>query len=356
MVDVGDSSLTDSSGSNLDGSNGEAADAAGEPAPTDAPVDAGDVEDAEAGVVLPWCADASAGAPWWPDASGNCKYYVDLSCAQYVPVGNCLLSGPDCLKVCTLNTPLFDCEYAQPACTLTGHFVAEAGQPVAVQCDLCPSAGRRPEGLARLGKRPGTGGAVGEYFARAAYLEAASVHAFDRLERELRAHRAPESLARAARRSATDEVRHAEAMCRLAARHGSRSKSPRVGRSRVRSLERVARENVIEGCVRETYGALVATWQAARATDAAVRRCFSRIARDETRHAALAWAVAEWARERLGTIARARLARARRRALRRLRGEISADPPRELMALLGLPSARQARVLLAYVERVTSPE
>lgn len=345
MLDAGEASRMDSSGANpdasteatTDGEIGDAADAS-----------AGD-DDAETGTALPWCADASAGTPWWPDASGNCKYFVDLSCPQYVPLG-CLLDGTDCLKVCTLNNPLFDCEYAQPACTVSGRFIAEAGQPVSVQCDLCPGAGRRPEGLGRLRKRSATGSAVGEYLARAAYLEEASVHAFDRLERELRAHRAPESLERTANRSAKDEVRHADAMRRLAALHGGRPESPPVGRSTIRSLERVARENVVEGCVRETYGALLATWQAVHATDAGIRRCFSRIATDETRHAALAWAVAEWAHERLGPSAHARLARARRRAVRHLRGEIDRAPPRGVAAPLGLPSARQARVLLACLE------
>lgn len=324
----------------------EGVDAAAEDGPSDASLD---VAEAEASGPSPWCADASAGAPWWPDASGNCKYFVDLSCAMYVPVGGCLLSATDCLKVCTLNTPLFDCEYAQPACTIAGRFVAEAGQPLQVQCDLCPGAGRRPEGLRRVRDRDAGGSAVGEYFARAAHLEAASVHAFDRLERELRAHGAPATLANAARRSSRDEIRHAGAMRRLALRHGATPPSPRVAPWKSRSLERMAHENVIEGCVRETYGALVATWQATQAADADARRSFARIAADETRHAALAWAVAEWAESRLDARARARMVRARRLALRRLQREIAGDPPRELAGLLGLPSARQARVLLGTI-------
>ena len=347
MPDAGEASRMDGPGSNPDATTDvETGDATGDQTSTDAPSE----DDAEAGTDLPWCADASAGTPWWPDAGGNCKYFVDLSCPRYVPLGGCLLSATDCLTVCTLNTPLFDCEYAQPACTVSGRFVAEAGQPVAVQCDLCAGAGRRPEGLPRLRKRAAARATVGEYLARAAYLEEASVHAFDQLERELRAHRAPASLGRTARRSAKDEIRHADAMRRLAALHGGRPESPRAGRSSVRSLERIARENVVEGCVRETYGALLATWQATHATDAGIRRCFSRIAADETRHAALAWAVAGWAHERLCPDARARVACARRRAVRRLRDELDRAPPRELAARLGLPSARQARVLLACLE------
>src|SRR5262249_47652677 len=45
----------------------------------------------------------------------------------------------------------------------------------------------------------------------------------------------------------------------------------------------------------ETEGALVAEAQLEGATDAAVRRALARIAADEARHAALAWAFVAWA-------------------------------------------------------------
>ena len=71
-----------------------------------------------------------------------------------------------------------------------------------LDCNAGPGPGRRPEGLA---PSTATGAcAVGRYFADAAHLEAASVHAFRRLARELTAHGAPSSLvADAKRRCAT---------------------------------------------------------------------------------------------------------------------------------------------------------
>ena len=53
----------------------------------------------------------------------------------------------------------------------------------------------------------------------------------------------------------------------------------------MRELEAIAIENAVEGCVRESFGALLATWQAKTAGDARVRAAMKRIARDETRHA-----------------------------------------------------------------------
>ena len=324
-----------------DAPGGDAQDASPSPdATADSPDEASDASSF-------WCSDASTGAPWWPDASGNCKYFVDLSCPAYVPAGGCLIGGNDCLTVCSLNTPLFDCEYAPNTCNVAGHFLAEAGQPVTIQCDVCPGAGRRPAGLRRRIPPKRVRSIVGEYFAQAAYLEAASVHAFDRLARELRAHRAPRCLVAAAERAAEEEVRHAEIMGAFATRHGAATSKPRIPRCPIRPLERVARENAVEGCVRETYGALLATWQAAHAADPAFRRAVRRIAADETRHAALSWAVAEWAEGRLHPGGRALVARARTHALRRLGTELAKDPDRTLGREAGLPSARQSRALLA---------
>jgi hypothetical protein len=104
----------------------------------------------------------------------------------------------------------------------------------------------------------------------------------------------------------------------------------------------VALENAAEGCVRETFGALVAAWQAAHARDAGVRATMQQVAREETRHAALAWEVAQWAERRLPRGERERVADARTRALLRLKAEAAVEPPRELVDTLGLPTASQA--------------
>jgi hypothetical protein len=178
-----------------------------------------------------------------------------------------------------------------------------------------------------------------------AHLEAASVHAFERLSRELRAHGAPSSLVRAARESARDEVRHARLAGKLAARFGGSPRGASVRGNGVRSLGRVAKENAVEGCVRETYGALVAAWQATHARDARVRRWMRTIARDELRHAALAWAIAAWANERLDRGSRTRVARARAQALEQLRGQVEQEASSAVCDVAGLPSAREARAL-----------
>jgi hypothetical protein len=165
----------------------------------------------------------------------------------------------------------------------------------------------------------------GERLAAMTYLEAVSVHAFERLERELDAHRAPPDLLRAARRARRDEVRHTAMTTRLARRHGASFRLPEApGPARTRTLFEVALENAVEGCIRETYGAVQGLVEAETSRDATMRRAMKSIAADECRHAELAWAVHAWAMPRLTEDER----RAVERAMKDAVAEIAARDPR----------------------------
>jgi hypothetical protein len=112
-----------------------------------------------------------------------------------------------------------------------------------------------------------------------------------------------------------------------------------------RSLEAIALENVAEGCVRELYGALVATFQASTARDLQVKSAMARIAREETRHAALSLSLQRWLSQRLDPAALARVAAARRIAAHRLRREIEGQPELAHAEQAGLPTVLQAQRL-----------
>jgi hypothetical protein len=301
------------------------------------------------------CSDAVS-APYYLDGSpdGYCYYFVDFSCPVYVPVegASCHLSAEECTSACTLDAALFTC-LAWNHCSFTGDWMPGGGPPYTVACGMCPTTGRRPEGL-RAPRRARRGTTVlGDFFARTSYLEAASVHAFERLALDLDARGAPDGLVRFARRSARDEVRHAGITARLARRFGAEARPLRGLATRSITLEGLARQNAVEGCVRETFGALVALWQSVHSHDEAVRRSMARIAADETRHAALAWAIAEWAEPRLDDAARARVARWRRRAIRGLEREMTRPVPGELLRVAGLPPAGPARAMIRSLrERV----
>lgn len=282
------------------------------------------------------------------DGGDPCAIFVGFACG--LPTGvtardGCFLSVNDCVSICSGLTG--SC-HADPGSCPDGSPL-ETG-PVTIDCVVCPaSGGRRTEGLT-IATSESCPNALGAYFSGVSQLEAASVVAFRRLERELVHLAAPRSLVRSAARARRDEIRHARVTRRLAQRFGGHPRSPRVTKVPPRSLEAVAFENAVEGCVRETFAALVALWQATHAADESIAREMTCIAEDETRHAALAWAIHGWLVERLSLANRDRLNAGAARAITALENEI-AEPAPDLVKLAGLPNAPRQRVMLRELRR-----
>jgi hypothetical protein len=215
-----------------------------------------------------------------------------------------------------------------------------------VECTLQMPCGRKTAGQPTA---PVIHSDVGSWLAAAAFIEAGSIDAFERLADELRRHGAPRSLIREARRSARDEVRHARIIERLTRKHGSKPIAPqRASLPRSRTLVEVALENAREGCVRETFGALIALHQARYAHDREMRAAMRTVARDETRHAALAWSIDRWIEKRVSPGVRRRIERARRAEIEKLAAELR-DPPAAHRRALGVPGARRARSMLVIL-------
>ncbi|MEO7111220.1 MAG: ferritin-like domain-containing protein [Polyangiaceae bacterium] len=296
------------------------------------------------------------------DAPSNCNHFFAQPCGipdgvqgvlPAVNSGVCQFNTNDCTLLCGAPNYL-TCLAVGPACEPDGNVLDltrdSAAGPLIVECGSCVGiAGRRPGGLDEfVGAH--SPNAVGAYFATCAYLEAASVHAFRILRRELVALGAPADLLEAATRAEADEVKHTCMTRKLARAHGGTPQRVRVKKNPNRSLEEIALENAVEGCVRETFGALLAMWQAEHATDAAIADAMKVIAVDETRHAAFSWAVAGWADEHLDEAARARVAAARDRAFAELEKEIAAEIHPDLIDRAGMPSARDQKRLLAEMK------
>jgi len=234
---------------------------------------------------------------------------------------------------------------AAPQCTTQ---TTANGQGVIVTCGSCCIGGRAPRGFAPVRAQARSKRAA--RLADMAQLEAASVPAFRELHADLARLRAPRRILTAVRAAARDEVRHARAVGRAAERFGASVPRAQVAPTAPRTIEQLAIENAEEGCVRETFGAAIAAVQAERATDGALRCIMRVIAREELRHAALAWDIARWLDAKLDGAGRARVRAAREAALKRLRTELSSlgggDP------VLGLPDARSSGALL---ERIWEP-
>lgn len=201
-------------------------------------------------------------------------------------------------------------------------------------------AGRRPMGF-RVAPREGH--VVGAYLAMQAALEAASVRAFADLHADLVAHGAPRALRDRAIAAAADEVRHAAVCAELARRYGARVAVTPIAPAARRSLYALAIDNAVEGCVRETFGAAVAAYQSLAAGDPAIRMAMASIARDEARHAELAWDTHRWLAPQLSAAEWSALVAAAAEE----RGRLVVAPAAVLVAACGLPDERVQRALLA---------
>lgn len=306
-----------------------------------APPDASNEQDAGADVR---CTLAMTVIDAGADVEENCRYLFNCGLPPNIVAVGCTLALAD-----SNGQPI---EGGMPPCQLLegqgcrgGAYDDAADGGAAFECAPCLGpVGRRTVGLRPLVPRAGSPLAV--FFARAAHDEAAAITAFERMRDELETHGAPRALVRAAERAVRDERRHARMMERWAASFGGVVRWPRIDRPRPRGFGAMVRENAVEGCVHETFAALLATWQAAHARDRRLAATFAQLAADETRHAALAWSFAAWAEPRLSPRARASLRRARLRALDELRHAAGFEPSDVFVRDVGLPSAAAARALV----------
>ncbi|MEO8876438.1 MAG: hypothetical protein ABI461_12685 [Polyangiaceae bacterium] len=278
------------------------------------------------------CTTSDTGAPVSLTAAQAC----DLLASNTQPTATPAVYGPACQAYCPSApfcevSPDFATQFA--ALNADGGTIADAGgeldgsatsdggaslqcpsqaAPVIVTCGQYGCLGRLTEGFVT----PSAAHSIGDRFAAMAFLEAVSVHAFARLERELHAHGASAGLLRDSRRARRDEQRHTAMMMRLARRNGTDARLPDEPiAAPVRSLLDVALENAVEGCVRETYGAVVGLIEGETSPEAAIRKTMRAVAADECRHAELAWAVHAWAMPQLSAAERERVRAAMRVAI-----------------------------------------
>jgi hypothetical protein len=224
---------------------------------------------------------------------------------------------------------------------------------VGVFCDAAkPCLGRQPARRLRASATRTAGDPVAAYLRYAAKMEHASVEAFSELERELAAHGAPLQLRRACRRAADDEARHATAMQALLRARGARRSTlaAKDGRG-FSSLLALAIHNETEGVVGETWGAVLARHQSEHAADPSVRGAMRTIWKEELQHAALSLRISTWVKRKLPPADRAKVERARTRALSRLqrRAARMRFPGEDAERTLGWPTAEAHTAIVAAI-------
>lgn len=241
-------------------------------------------------------------------------------------------------------------EVCKTASTTDPHGTCQIGVEEGLQCYKqtmhCLGVGRRPRRGRRLAHGEASAPAVGRYFDVISALERASITAFEELADDLDRLGAPDGVRAGTRRAIRDERRHTRLTAGVARAFGGRpqrqqtaSDAPSTAETAASLLERVARENAREGCVREAFGALFATYQANAARDPRVAEVMTEIAADETRHAALSFQIHAWAMPRLSPAARRRVRAAQRRAVVQFASELEArgSVDAELARVAGCP-------------------
>jgi len=227
---------------------------------------------------------------------------------------------------------------------------ADAGVPCpdgnqTIVCDFsaCPG-GRNVAPFVAPRRRPENGA---EHFTQMAQLERVSVFAFRRLGGELALLGAPDALVAAAAHAAIEEEGHAKRMQELATAYGATDATaePQTSDWSPRSLFEIALENATEGCVRESYGAVVAAYAARHAHAAHVRRVMDHIARDEAGHASWSWDLHAWALTKLSAAEQTLVADAMARARRELLASVAA-PASTWQAECGVPEPKVAAAMI----------
>lgn len=215
----------------------------------------------------------------------------------------CQLPGDECAsdvdcsqgESCTFTPDGRKCEPA-PVC----------GRPFFVQ-DEIRVAPLVPGGAWSVGKRgdqaalpadPAVCRALAAHWAEIGLMEHASIAAFARFTLQLLSLGAPHELVTASGDAQLDETRHALLAFELASHFGGAPTGagalPLADALADCSLEGILRLTFREGCVGETRAALEASRAAELCEDPILREVLETIARDESRHAELAWKTVHW--------------------------------------------------------------
>jgi hypothetical protein len=154
--------------------------------------------------------------------------------------------------------------------------------------------------------------ALAEHWTRMGQMEHASIAAFARFSMQLLALGAPSALVEACTQALADETTHTKLCFRLASAYAGRALGPgplNVDHSlEASSLGEIVELVIAEGCFGETSAALEALEAAESATDPVVVAAYAQIARDEQRHAELAFRFVRWALEQEQDVVRGRIA------------------------------------------------
>lgn len=188
-------------------------------------------------------------------------------------------------------------------------FFGTCGRPFLIEQQARVAPVTNDEAWSRAPAKPrldhlgaGEQAALAQHWTRLGQLEHASIAAFARFQLQLLALGAPPELVVACTAALGDETEHARLCFGLASAYTGHPVGPGPldidGSLDAISLAEVVDLVILEGCYGETRAALEAREAAEDASDPVIQETYRRIARDEERHAELAFRFVRWALER----------------------------------------------------------
>ncbi len=287
--------------------------------------------------------------------SGNSNFTIDAERFKESLNVQDQLDADSCMALCEEEIQALNGYYeALCSCSYDGN---NTQGDALISCNYytdCVMEGRAYAGIKRALNAMGRDISAA-WIARAVHAEMTSVHAFMHLHSELGRHNAPAELRQECIHAARDEIRHTRMMGELAERFGG--KVPVLEKIKIceRSLLELALENAVEGCVNESYAALIALYQSKHAENHSMRRIFLEIAEDEIRHAELAWKIHEWCIGRLKPEEKSMVLKAQTQAFERLSQMANEQYIGTNRKLLGLPESDIAlRLAAQFKEKIAA--
>ena len=289
---------------------------------------------------------------------GYCQYYeetyaIDVSdyTAQLDASGN--LTSEGCFALCQLGNLQLHNTYAMcyDVCEDGG---MNADGTYSISCGYynnCVIEGRGTECIKK--KMTGQGeNVIGAWFARANHAEHSSVFAFAQLRRDLIQLQAPKHLLQKIDTAICEEAQHTSMMGDFArANQGHLIEVQFDGFLDSRSLWDIAVENLLEGCINESYAALQALYQSRHAQTDFLKACFAKIATDECKHAEIAREVHQFLLPLLTKQQREELQCLQLQQWNKLQKAVSEQAIPTDLKILGLPSPEKASFMVQELSK-----
>jgi hypothetical protein len=231
------------------------------------------------------CIDALATTPTWPFSPPYDK-------CNPTPLGEAGKFSPQETMSKRADDPNTCCYIAFVGCSTRGRASGRIHSRPVIGRPLRDDAGGEITGNVEMDERA-------RFWLEGAALEHASVAEFARLSLVLMSHGAPPELLAETHRAALDEIAHAKTCCAIAGK--ITGKTHVVGEIDVAratmdaSIEALARCTLRDGCLGETAAAMELEQIARETNDEDVSTAIATMARDERRHADLAWRILEFA-------------------------------------------------------------